>query len=123
MHSGESLGKHWNEILFSIVLCCALLCSASALFLLCPALPLLTQPYLTPLLFFTLPYSFLLYATLPSHTLPLHTLPYSKSHCLSLSTLLTSFLYFCSFVVQLKHSSNIPLKSRKILLEVIIPHL
>lgn len=53
----------------------------------------------------------------------LSTLLFSEVPSLSFSMLLMSFLCFCPLLVQLRHSSNILSKSRKILLEVTIPHL
>lgn len=98
-----------------------------------PTLPYPTLPY--PLVSSLLPSPFLstLYSTLPfisqpypaSHSLPYLSLLYSvlKMHFIRFSILLMSLLYFCLLLVQLRHSSNILLKSRKILLGVIIPHL
>ena len=97
-----------------------------------PTLPYPTLPFGFPL-FSPPPLPLFFYSTLPflsqpypaSHSLSYLSLPYSvlKMHFIRFSILLMSLLYFCSLLVQLRHSSNILLKSRKILLGVIIPHL
>ena len=100
MHSGESLGKHWSETLFSVVLYatlfftplhCTLPCTSTSL----PLLPLSCVLVSTPILSsHTLPYpsppsSPLLNPSLvilPSHNLPCPML-LSLLPCLPLSTL------------------------------------